>query len=415
MSDSPPVLPILRMDLDFTPSPSEEQPGLLLRDPMQFTDAVLLIPAPLVELLGFFDGQTEVSFLKGELMRVTGDLSAGLALDQMQEMLSKSGFLDDEKHHQNVQARIRAFQEAPVREAAHANGAYPADPQELDQMMNEYFAQPLPKPFAGKVRAIAAPHVSPFGGWESYRDAYDAAKRAVGDSAEDKTFVVLGTSHYGMPERFGLTRKPFQTPFGLTRTDTRLVDELASKAPKSVLMEDFVHSVEHSIEFQVIFLQRLFGANVKILPILCGPFLSSIQAGHGRPEESEEVKAFLETLGEIHAREAEKLFYVMGVDMAHVGGRYGDPWKAQADSESMQAVMERDQGRLQSMTSGDAGQFWDRIMENHDDLKWCGSAPIYSFLKACPEMRGDLLRYGQWNIDEASVVTFGALQFGLPG
>ena len=30
---------------------------------------------------------------------------------------------------------------------------------------------------------------------------------------------MLGTSHYGTPERFGLTRKPYATPFGPAGTD----------------------------------------------------------------------------------------------------------------------------------------------------------------------------------------------------
>ncbi len=100
---------------------------------------------------------------------------------------------------------------------------------------------------------IATPHVSPFGGWESYRDAYSMLP----PSHQDRTFVVLGTSHYGEPDRFGLTHKPFVTPFGESMTDGRLVDELAEAAPEAVRMEDYCHAIEHSIEFQVLFLQYL--------------------------------------------------------------------------------------------------------------------------------------------------------------
>ncbi len=40
---------------------------------------------------------------------------------------------------------------------------------------------------------IAAPHVSPAGGYESYRAAY----RLLGPRYKERTFVILGTSHYG--------------------------------------------------------------------------------------------------------------------------------------------------------------------------------------------------------------------------
>ncbi len=67
--------------------------------------------------------------------------------------------------------------------------------------------------------------------------------------------------------------------------------------------------------------------------------------------------------------------------------------------------------RRSSAEAGDAHGFWELVQENHDDLKWCGSAPIYTFLKAAPAARGRLLRYQQWNIDEHSVVSFAGMRF----
>ena len=254
--------------------------------------------------------------------------------------------------------------------------------------------------------AIAAPHVSPFGGWESYRDAYVTLPA----SLSDRTFVVLGTSHYGEPDRFGLTRKPFRTPFGDAVTDLGLVDELEQAAPNAIRMEDYCHAVEHSIEFQVLFLQHVFGPNIHILPILCGSFARSLFEG-GKPEANPDVERFFGALGNIAAREGKRLFWVMGVDMAHMGRRYGDQLTAKADEGEMLAVAERDRSRIERMNAGDADGFWNLVQQNRDDLKWCGSSPIYTFLKTVPQARGTLHRYQQWNIDEQSVVSFAALGF----
>ena len=60
---------------------------------------------------------------------------------------------------------------------------------------------------------------------------------------------------------------------------------------------------------------------------------------------------------------------------------------------------------------GDADGFWDLVQENRDDLKWCGSSPFYTFLRAVPNARAQLLGYQQWNIDEQSVVSFAAMAF----
>jgi AmmeMemoRadiSam system protein B len=253
---------------------------------------------------------------------------------------------------------------------------------------------------------VAAPHVSPEGGWRSYQAAYGPLKHV----DKDRIFVILGTSHYGAPDRFGLTRKDFVTPWGTARTERRLVDELAARAPEGVMMEDYCHAVEHSIEFQVVFLQYLLGKDVRIVPILCGSFAASLYH-EGMPEDHAAVGRFLDSLAEISAREGNKLCWVLGVDMAHMGRRYGDPYRAIADQGQMAEVAARDQARIERINEGDAAGFWELVRENQDDLKWCGSAPFYTYLKAGPRGRGSLGRYEQWNIDEQSVVSFAGLRF----
>jgi predicted class III extradiol MEMO1 family dioxygenase len=77
----------------------------------------------------------------------------------------------------------------------------------------------------------------------------------------------------------------------------------------------------------------------------------------------------------------------------------------------MTLVKARDMHRIERMNAADAPGFWDLVKENRDDLKWCGSAPIYTFMKAVPQARGTTLRYQQWNIDDNSVVSFAGISF----
>src|SRR4029079_19479085 len=103
---------------------------------------------------------------------------------------------------------------------AHAGNGYPSEATALTDTLTGYFAGvPAPARAKGKstkaangLLGIAAPHVSPEGGSARYAAAYRALpKRPDGD---DRIFVVLGTSHYGEPDRFGLTPKPFPAPLG---------------------------------------------------------------------------------------------------------------------------------------------------------------------------------------------------------
>src|SRR5579862_1208698 len=396
----------LRRNLDFMPSPVAERPGLLIRDPYRYSDITLIIPPPLVECLQYFDGERTSLDLRESLVRATGDLQVGDLEQHLIDTLSGSGFLDDDTFARMKDERQRDFAAAPRREAVHAGAAYPDEIGALNTTMQRYMGEAAVAPSRDGLVGIAAPHVSPEGGWNSYQAAY----RALSPDYRDRTFVVLGTSHYGAPERFGLTRKPFATPFGESTVDLPLVDWLAAKAEPAVQMEDYCHAVEHSIEFQVLFLQHLYGPGVRILPILCGSYARSLYLG-GKPEADEGVNRFLEALGDMAGRESQRLFWVLGIDMAHIGRRYGDNFVAHADRGELQLVRERDQRRISRIEASDATGFWDLVQDNQDDLKWCGSALLYTFLKAVPQARGKLLRYEQWNIDPQSVVSFAGMSF----
>lgn len=394
------------MDLDFLPSPLEDRPGLMLRDPFRYSDLTLVVPPHLVPLLQFFDGQQTDLDLKQALVQATGDVRAGELQERLQEALEQAGFVEGESFEAMREARQREFAELGVREPAHAGGAYPDEPEELKEWLDGRLDGAAA---TAKLIGIAAPHVSPEGGWQSYSAAYSALR----GTPSDRTFVVLGTSHYGEPERFGLTRKDFVTPFGKARNQTALVDWLEKRTPRSVKMEDYCHAIEHSIEFQVLFLQSIFGPEIRILPILCGPFARSIYEG-GMPEDDEGVRAFFDALGELNDLRRGELCWVLGVDMAHIGRRYGDEEAATAGVGRMAEIERLDNLRAKSLAQGDAAGFWDQVQRNQDELRWCGSAPFYTFLKACPGVRGSLRHYEQWNIDPQSVVSFGALSFEEP-
>lgn len=392
------------MDLDFLPSPLEDRPGLMMRDPFGYSDVTLIVPPPLVPLLAMFDGEQSEDELREAIYRMTNDLRSGEIMNHLKEALERAGFLEGPVFEQLKAERQRAFAESPVRQAAHAGSAYPEEGGMLRAWMEQ---QGLETGEAAEdVLGIAAPHVSPEGGWGCYREAY----RLLGRGAADRVFVILGTSHYGEPEKFGLTRKDFVTPFGTARTERALVERLAAKAPRASKLEDYCHAVEHSIEFQILFLQALYGAEVRILPVLAGPFARSLYQG-GMPEDDEGVREFLDALGELNAAEGRRLCWVLGVDMAHMGRRYGDPMQAEAKRGEMQEVEERDKARIGKLEAGQAEEFWELVKPNHDDLKWCGSTPFYTFLKAVPEARGRLRLYEQWNIDPQSVVSFAAMEF----
>jgi predicted class III extradiol MEMO1 family dioxygenase len=424
----PLLLPRLRADLDILPSPLAERPGLLLRDPFRLADSALIIPPPLVRALGCFDGLHDRLDLRNVVAGLT-DRPAEVdgLVDALVNTLSTAGFLDDDEFRRLRADRLERFSRETVRVAAFAGGGYPPEEDALTRLLDGWLrgddGERVPREGgAAKRVGIAAPHASPSEGVATYRAAY----RALDEAPDDCTFVILGTSHYGAADRFGLTRKAFRTPLGEATTDVPLVDALVKAAPGAVELEDYCHAVEHSIEFQVLFLQKLYGPKVRILPILCGPFsggqgaVEQARAGAAAdggsgvplPERVAAVEDAIGALAALQNREGERLRWILGVDMAHVGPRYGDARVARAGQGEMNEVAARDRARLDRIAAGDATGFWELThARGADDLKWCGSSPLYTFLRVVPRVRGRVLHYDQWNIDDSSVVSFAALEF----
>jgi len=227
-------LPALRPNLDLMPSPLADRPGLLVRDPFRYAEAMIVIPSPLVPCLAFFNGRYLDHEVSEALRRLTGDARVGEVVGHLARVLSEGGFLDDENFGRLRAERHRAFAEGRRRDAAHAGAAYPAEQAALRKTLDRYLTDGTTARAAtpAGLVGIAAPHVSPEGGWRCYQAAY----AILGPGHRGRTVVILGTSHYGEPDRFGLTRKPFLTPLGEAEVDVSLVDELVARGGDAVVL-----------------------------------------------------------------------------------------------------------------------------------------------------------------------------------
>lgn len=401
----------LRRDLDFFPSPDRSTPGLVIQDRNRFSDHQIIVPPLLVQVLDMFDGQNTDLDLRVALTRLTGEVDTSDLANQLQSALTQAGFLEDDNYEALREARLREWRAADVLPHSHSGPLnYPEDPAALHTQFDNWF-QSVPTAAAKPLRAIASPHASPGAAKRSYANAYKALAQSLSkEQAAEKTFVILGTSHYGDMDRLGVTRKDFETPIGRAKVNQKLLNELKSEAGPGIADEDYFFSLEHSVEFQVVFLQYLYGPDVNILPILCGSYAKSIYRG-GPPEKADEVRQYIDALKSLETKHGNNLVWVLGVDMAHVGKRYDDDRPYTAHAGAMVDVEHQDRRRITALNDGDTGEFWAQIQENQDPLKWCGSAPFYTFLRAMPSARGELLDYEHWQIDPQSVVTYGAIRF----
>jgi AmmeMemoRadiSam system protein B len=372
---------------------------------------MLLIPSAWVPVLTCLDGRHTGRDVQELLVRHGGgELVYSVQIQEFVSLLRDHGYLETREFFDLKDKRHAEFRASTEREPVHAGEAYPNDAKHLREVFDPHFsAGGEAHEEGGDLIGLAAPHVSLEGGWDCYAAAYSR----LDPSWADKTFVILGTSHYGQPDRFGLTRKSFSTPLGRVEVDEPAVDFLIENAPDAVEVEDYCHAVEHSIEFQTVLLRYRLDAPVKIVPILCGPFLQGRGDGEGA-EVKDNLQPFFHALTNLHRERSGELFYLLGIDLAHIGKRYGDPFSVRAGEGAMLEVESRDRKRLEKVCEADVDGFWDTVQPQADALKWCGFSPLYTFLTALGplmSLEGRVLEYQQWSIDPESVVSFVGMEF----
>jgi AmmeMemoRadiSam system protein B len=211
-----------------------------------------------------------------------------------------------------------------------------------------------------------------------------------------------------MADPFTVTLKPYDTPLGPAPADRGFFEALQRRYGHDLLASETAHRSEHSIEFQAVMLRRLLGERpFTVLPVLASFLHEAVWSG-GEPEADPRVPRFLDALAESIAGSDRKVCVIAGVDLAHVGPRFGD---ALPNTEAvLERVAREDKAMLETVKAGDAAAFYGSVAADGDSRRICGLSPIYSFLRVLPGARGDVLRYSQAP-DPQGAVSFCAAAF----
>jgi AmmeMemoRadiSam system protein B len=382
-----------------------------LRDPSGFTEQVALLPIPALDIVSLFDGEHTVAEIHRVIAARHGEQAPGLEeIAGFAARLDDAGFLDGARFAERRRRIEETWLASPSRPPAHSGGAYAAEPAALKSQIDGFFVHaegpglPAPRVPRRPLRGLIAPHIDFHRGGPTYAWAY----RALLEGSDADLFVILGTCHGGMADPFAATLKPYDTPLGPADVDRGALEALQRRYGHDLLASETAHRSEHSIEFQVVMLRRLLGERpFTILPVLAS-FLHEAVWGGGAPEADPRVPRFLDALGETLAASDRRVCVIAGVDLAHVGPRFGD---AEPNTPAfLDRVAREDRKMLESVTAADAPGFFGSVAADGDSRRICGLSPIYAFLRALPGARGELLRYSQWP-DRQGAVSFCAAAF----
>lgn len=368
------------------------EPAFVLKDPLRLADQVIVLPMVGIAVAELLDGTRTIPEVAEEFERRH---KVKIGREQIEGLLSA---LDEVCLLEGGRARsvIAAWSKEPVRKPACAgpNGSYPGDRLALGGFLDAQYtrqggpgAPPDRSSRARPVRSLLSPHIDFHRGGHAYAHAW----KPVAESCEADLFVVFGTAHAGTDAaRFALTRKSYETPLGTIETDAELVDRLVSayEGPDDLFAGEFAHKGEHSIEFQMVELAHIFGPDspaprkIKALPVLCG----SIHDLAAKPSEDPRVRAFHDALAKaLVDTKAERICFVGGVDLAHVGKEFGDRFKLTA--KKLESYLEQDRATLDIITKAQDADAFHADVALDASRKICGHSPIHALL-AAQERRG---------------------------
>jgi hypothetical protein len=247
-----------------------------------------------------------------------------------------------------------------VREPAVAGTFYPAQPDELRQMISEFLTKaraPVPDALQDeRPRAVVVPHA---GYMFSGQTAACAYKLLVGRPKPARV-VLLGPSHYAQLAGV-VSVSPFthyRTPLGEIAVDVEAREQLL-KSPLCV-SKRAVHVPEHSIEVQLPFLQVVWEEPPRILPIVTGDL------------SEKQVTELAAALRGVAGADA---LIVASSDFTHYGPRFAfTPFRDARGQDLAARIRQLDMGAVECIKNCDAAGFLDYCERTGATI--CGRVPI---------------------------------------
>jgi MEMO1 family protein len=397
-------LPGMRQDLDLVPIQQGRDTYILVRDPLGLGPEGRALPPGTCRFLGLLDGRMSLRDLQMELIRQQGGTLVRLEeVRRLIDRLDREFLLDSPVFRTARRAMVEEFTLMQVRPPSHAGQSYPSDPAELSRRLEGILQRSPKRPGDGRVSAVVAPHIDLSAGEMGYASAYGKIR-----GSRASRIVILGVGHRQEDAPFSVTCKDFDTPVGKVCTDRDAVIRLQRAAPGPLSPDDFAHRSEHSVEFQTLFLSHLFrDRNVRIVPVLVGP-VTLFQGEYSRKAFREAAGPFLDALRALLS-DARETLLLAGVDLSHVGPKFGDQLPAQALQLESEA---HDRALLACLAAGDAEGFWKESIRVRDRYHVCGFGALATLLEVLPPGRGELLHYEMWHeAPTRSAVSFAALCF----
>ncbi len=397
------VLPKFRQDVVMKIIENNGEKKLLIFDQSKIAPQPLIFPAEFYFILQFFDGVTTLGqFEKIIAQNYEGETEQFLeSLSNLIDELDYLLYLETPNFFK-LRDEIVSYINSKVRKSVCAGFSYSTEPVEIHNELNVMLSFGNDAPELKNPRAIIVPHIDFRIGQPAHQVYGKAYKYLIGNDYD--AFIIFGTSHYGNSDYFMFTKKDFETPLGVATTDKDFINELNEHNSFELTFDDLAHYSEHSIEFQVLWLQHIFpDKEIKIVPILVGSFHEFVQSNE-LPIANEKIRLFLGNLKRLAYEKYKKPLFVAGVDFCHVGRKFQDPYDGR---DVLEEVHKHDYELIEKIKKCDSQGFFGAISKVKDKYKVCGLSPIYALLNViCPSKIHFVARDYWDDFQTSSIVSF---------
>ena len=414
MNDPTPY-PALR-NIQYSPMQQGEEHYIVLWDQSGLSVERLIIPLNLFYLFQFLDGEHSPEQIGVEYLKKYGEFLMPAKLDQLIADLDHKLFLEGDRYETAKAAAVQSYRNAPTRKPQFAGRSYEDDPEKLREQIAGFFVAkegPSTEPSDNRGKAIKGLVVPNY----ELREAgplYAWAYKELREAESPDIYIIFGVAHAGLAGPVSVTDKDFETPLGVVPVNRPIMDYLKSNGEEAWFADELWHQKEHSIEFQLPFLQETVGASTHGSPISIVPVLSSFSPDSvldpARRDFADLIERFVSVLQEAIAASGRRVCFIASANLAHIGLRYGDN-KAPTDF-SFHRCMQSDLEMLKHVENIDARGFAQFLVKDGDKRHVLGFAAIYLLLRLLDGEKGEVLRYDREIVDQFnSTITYASASF----
>lgn len=376
----------------------EGQTRILLKDLEGLTSNSFLLTPVAVFLASLLDGKRRLADVAYEFHTQTGITLKEDDIWAMVAQFAEAELLETPEVIAKRGGILKSYLDNPLRPMVHQGGGYPDTPANLEPFLNAFYKDAKgPKKSRPSPFALVTPHIDFHRGGPAYGCAY----QALSECTPPDVILALGVAHQSPPTPWVFTDKAYDTPYGPVAVDRDLASALGEQLWYKPSQDEAVHRGEHSLEFQAVWLKHLWRDRCPPwVPVLCSSF--SPLARDNLPSSILGLEEAFLKIGTVLAerfRQGERIMILAGIDLAHVGPRFGD--QEILGPELEKRVEKEDRASMALALELKADDFYKSVMADGHWRKVCGLSALYSTLRWTRLMAGDtpvkgqLLTYGQ--------------------